>query len=62
MLGSVATLAVIPLQDLLGLGSEARMNLPGTINDNWRWQFAWQEVPAGLADRCRHWNQLYGRV
>ncbi len=62
VLGSVATLAVIPLQDLLGLGSEARMNLPGTINDNWRWQFAWQEVPAGLADRCRHWNQLYGRV
>lgn len=37
-LGSKACLAVAPMQDLLGLGSEARMNVPGTTADNWRWR------------------------
>ena len=36
VLGSVAQLAVIPLQDLLGLGSEARFNRPGTASGNWQ--------------------------
>lgn len=62
VLASVAVLAIVPMQDLLGLGSEARMNLPGTIEGNWQWRFAWSEVPEGLAARCRHWNHLYGRV
>ncbi len=43
--GSVAELAVCPLQDLLGLGSEARMNTPGTTSGNWVWR-----APAGLVD------------
>src|SRR5206468_478871 len=37
-LASVADTAVIPAQDLLGLGSEARMNQPGTPSGNWRWR------------------------
>ncbi|OGX36387.1 MAG: 4-alpha-glucanotransferase [Omnitrophica WOR_2 bacterium RIFCSPHIGHO2_02_FULL_52_10] len=37
-LGSPAELAIIPLQDYLGLGSEARMNTPATVNGNWRWR------------------------
>ena len=41
-LGSVAQLAVLPVQDLLGLGSEARLNTPGTIRGNWQWR-----VPPG---------------
>jgi 4-alpha-glucanotransferase len=43
-----AQLAVIPLQDLLGLGREARMNSPGTVVGNWRWRFTWDQVDADL--------------
>jgi len=62
VLASVAQLAVIPMQDLLCLGTDARMNLPGTIEGNWLWKFSWHEVPSWLADRCLGWNHLYGRV
>ncbi len=37
--GSPARLAVAPMQDFLGLGSDARINIPGTTLDNWRWRF-----------------------
>ena len=40
-LASVADTVIIPLQDVLGLGSEARMNLPGRASGNWRWRFSW---------------------
>ncbi|HSJ80207.1 MAG TPA: 4-alpha-glucanotransferase, partial [Thiobacillus sp.] len=49
VLDSRAALAILPLQDLLRLGSEARMNTPGTDNGNWTWRFAWDALPAGLA-------------
>ena len=39
VMASVANIAIIPLQDVLGLGSEARMNLPGTLSGNWKWRF-----------------------
>ena len=61
VLASVAELAVLPMQDLLGLGSEARMNTPGTASGNWVWRFAWSDVPASLAARCLRHNELYGR-
>jgi len=48
---SPAQLAVMPMQDLLGLGSEARMNVPGTESGNWEWRFDWAEVPEDFADR-----------
>jgi 4-alpha-glucanotransferase len=39
---SVANLAIVPMQDVLELGSEDRMNIPGTtIEENWQWQFSW---------------------
>ena len=44
-LESTARLAVVPAQDLLGLGSESRMNTPGTAQGNWAWQ-----APAGAFD------------
>ncbi len=43
-LESAAYLAVTPLQDVLGLGSEARMNVPGTVDNNWRWRFTKEMV------------------
>jgi len=41
---SSANWAVFPLQDILGLGSEARMNVPGSATGNWRWRFSWDQV------------------
>ena len=61
VLASVAQLAVVPMQDLLGLGTEARMNTPGTATGNWEWRMRSDAVPAGLAARLARWNTLYGR-
>ncbi len=41
---SRASLCIIPMQDFLGLGTEARMNVPGTIEGNWQWRFEWQQL------------------
>jgi 4-alpha-glucanotransferase len=43
-LASKANLAIIPLQDVMGLGGEARMNTPGTDSGNWSWRFEWAEL------------------
>ncbi|MGD9932393.1 MAG: 4-alpha-glucanotransferase [Dehalococcoidia bacterium] len=59
---SVARLAIVPMQDLLGLGSEARMNLPGTAEGNWAWRFRWDQVSEGLADELRSLLVRYGRA
>jgi len=61
-LASVAGVAVIPLQDLLELGSEHRMNVPGVAEGNWRWRFEWEWLPDPLAGQLRALNELYGRV
>jgi 4-alpha-glucanotransferase len=61
ILSSVADLAIIPLQDLLGLGTEARMNLPGTAKGNWRWRFRAEELTPELATRLREMVTLYDR-
>jgi 4-alpha-glucanotransferase len=45
---SASQLAVIPMQDLLGLGSESRMNVPGRASGNWGWRFDWSQVDRGL--------------
>jgi 4-alpha-glucanotransferase len=50
---SRAALAIAPLQDVLGLGSEARMNLPGSDAGNWSWRFAPTDLTAEDADRLR---------
>ncbi len=61
VLMSVADTAIIPLQDLLGLGSEARMNVPGTAFENWGWRFTWDMIPRDLAGRVRDQIECYGR-
>lgn len=48
-LRSRARWAVIPLQDVLGLGAEARMNTPATTMGNWQWRFEWRQCPPSLA-------------
>jgi 4-alpha-glucanotransferase len=59
---SPAQLAMMPMQDLLGLGSEARMNIPGTASGNWRWRFTWDQVDPELAQRCRRLAVMAGRT
>jgi 4-alpha-glucanotransferase len=60
-LGSVGVLAVLPLQDLLGLGSQARMNTPGTAHGNWSWRVPEGALSSELAQRCAHLNGAFGR-
>jgi 4-alpha-glucanotransferase len=43
-MASVSDLAIIPMQDLLGLGSNERMNIPGTMCGNWQWRFQWPQL------------------
>jgi 4-alpha-glucanotransferase len=50
---SVAGLAMAPLQDLLNLGAEARMNLPGSVEGNWRWRCIDEVMTASVLDRLR---------
>jgi 4-alpha-glucanotransferase len=53
VLASVALLAVVPMQDLLGLGSEARMNRPGELGGNWQWRLEPGRLDADAAARLR---------
>ena len=50
-LSSPAKLVVLPMQDILSLGGEHRLNVPGTAKGNWQWQFSWQQVDAELPAR-----------
>jgi 4-alpha-glucanotransferase len=59
---SVAALAVAPLQDLLGLGTEARMNVPGVAEGNWRWRFRPEQFQPGVIERLAEWTTVYNRV
>jgi 4-alpha-glucanotransferase len=60
-LQSPANVAVIPFQDVIGLGSEGRMNFPGTIEGNWEWRFTWDQVGPEPAERLYELSALYGR-
>jgi len=59
-LASPARFAITPMQDLLGLGSEARMNIPGTLGGNWQWRMPVFPADA-IATRLGDLSQLYGR-
>lgn len=61
-LASVAVLAIVPMQDVLGLGGEHRMNRPGTNQGNWRWRFDWSQLDAEVAPRLHRLSALYGRL
>ncbi len=61
-LSSVADTAILPMQDVLGLGSEARMNLPATTGNNWRWRMREEDLKPELAAALREMNRIYGRV
>jgi 4-alpha-glucanotransferase len=60
-LSSVAELAIIPLQDVLGLGTEARMNLPASTNGNWNWRSPADALTDKVSARLKEMTELYGR-
>lgn len=61
-LRSIAKDCIIPIQDYLGLGNEARMNQPGTVGFNWRWRLAPGQVTDALADELMALTKRTGRV
>ena len=60
-LASVADVAIIPIQDLLGLDSSARMNLPASERGNWGWRIRAGALTPELSDRLREMTETYGR-
>ncbi|MFM2061059.1 MAG: hypothetical protein RLZZ507_729 [Cyanobacteriota bacterium] len=61
-LSSIANQAIIPLQDVLGLGTEARMNYPSTAEGNWEWRYQREVLTKELSDRLKILTKLYGRA
>jgi len=60
-MASVAQTAIIPLQDILSLGTEARMNLPGTSNNNWTWRYRSAMLTEHLSKRLENMTTTYER-
>jgi len=58
---SVADTAVIPMQDILALGGEARMNVPSTLGTNWKWRLKKDALTPELAARLSSWVNVYRR-
>ena len=58
---SAAETAVIPMQDILGVGDEGRMNAPSTVGTNWTWRFDLSELTEDRARRLLFLSKIYGR-
>ncbi len=59
---SVANMCVIPMQDYLELGNEARINTPSTLGDNWKWRMSKDAFTPELAESIRKMTETYGRL
>lgn len=60
-LASVADTAIIPMQDYLGLGSEARINTPSTLGDNWKWRMGKDDFSEDVIEKVYAMTKLYAR-
>ena len=61
VLASVANTAIVPLQDVLGLGTEARINLPASTQGNWSWRYRADDLTDEARSRLRQMTEVYGR-
>ena len=59
---SVADTCIIPLQDYLGIGSEARINKPSTLGNNWKWRITGRELTKKLGERILEFARIYARM
>jgi 4-alpha-glucanotransferase len=62
LLASVANTAIIPLQDVLGMASEGRMNVPNSPEGNWSWRFSREALTDKHRERLRELTEVYGRT
>jgi 4-alpha-glucanotransferase len=53
---------VIPLQDVLKLDSQSRMNMPGTLGGNWHWRFEWSQFDADFNQKIQQLMTIYQRL
>ncbi len=60
-LASVSNTCILTMQDLIGLGSEARMNTPSTVGSNWQWRVRKEQISEESAEFLRYHTKLYGR-
>jgi len=58
---SVANIVIIPMQDMLKLGGESRMNFPGKLGGNWTWRFTWEQIDKNLTAHYKGLSVLYER-
>jgi 4-alpha-glucanotransferase len=61
VMASVADTAIFPLQDVLGAGSDARMNLPGRLGGNWKWRFEAGALTPEITQRLEGLTRTFGR-
>ncbi len=58
---SIANIVMIPMQDILNTGTEARMNFPSKPHGNWTWRFTWEQIPDGLEKKYKELVKIYER-
>jgi 4-alpha-glucanotransferase len=61
IMDSAADTVIIPIQDVIGLGVEARMNVPSTVQGNWRFRFSWDQVSDSMKEKLLEITKKYGR-
>ncbi len=61
-LASPADTAIIPMQDILGLGNESRMNRPGIADGNWAWRMSWEQLENAERNYLREMNTIFDRI
>jgi 4-alpha-glucanotransferase len=59
---SVANTAIIPMQDILGLGGQSRMNRPAKKDGNWKWRLLPDQLTPSLAEKLLEMTEIYGRA
>ena len=59
---SVADIAIIPIQDVLGLDERARMNIPSSAGNNWRWRLLPNQITSKAEKALRQWTRIYNRI
>ena len=61
-LASVCNMAILPMQDILALDTDCRMNTPGTIDGNWQWRFNWEQVKSDIPSVYKYLLSVYDRA
>jgi 4-alpha-glucanotransferase len=61
-ISSTARICIIPIQDYLGLGDEARINTPSTVENNWQWRLQKEQLTKEVASKIKRFMTIYGRI